>query len=1048
MMRFLFIGCWLLLLNTEPAFPSSPTLVHTPIANDTLQLKVAGACGMCKSRIEKTALANGATYAHWDGKTQKLSYIASSTHQRDNLINALVEVGHDTEGKRAPQAQYDALPGCCHYTRMEVDEPKTSKQEIQLKVAGICGMCKTRIEKQAQSPGLESAHYHIASQTLTLLYDPSTYSLQEAQIRIIASGHAVGDTPGNSEAYALLPACCKYLDPSNPHLSSLQSSGDEVSFSVAGVCGMCKTRIEKTVEAPGLTYKEWDQQTGILHLRYNPEIYSVEKAKKALLDVGHDVEGNNANQRAYRQLPTCCLYKDPNNPHVSAKMQVIGVVLQEDHKGQLNPLQYTTVFWLEDPQNSVSTDSTGVFKIPYKEGMHQLIVSFAGYQSDTLEITDPKQAVMITAKNQQLQAVHISNRRSSTYISALQPARLEILTSQELYKAACCDLSESFETNASIDVVSNDAVTGSKQIQMLGLSGQYTQILVENLPAIKGFSAPLGLNSIAGTWIDAIQISKGIGSVVNGFENMTGQINVELKKPEGPEVLLANAYINTMGRSDVNLNVSHRINDRWATSLLLHDNFNKNKHMNVSNNGFRDAPTGNLFSGIHRWRYENGQGWMAQFGIKYLSDQRTGGQIDFDPARDRLTTNAYGLGFQINRYEAFAKIGYLFPGHTHRSIGVQLNGSLFDQNAYFGLTTYQNEQKSGYINLLYQDVLGSVAHKYRIGISTQYDAYDERLALTAYLRTEVVPGTFAEYTFSPNEKFDAVLGMRGDYNSIYGWSVSPRIHVRYSVTPHASIRISGGKGLRTANIFSENTSALVSARTIHIQSDPSSKGAYGLEQEVVWNAGISWDQHLRIGNRDGHFSLEYFRNQFTSQVVVDREDPRKLVFYNLDGRSFANSLQAEWKMNVLEGLDLRLAYRLFDVQTTYEQSLKAIPLVAKHRGFFNLGYQLPHGWALDYTLNWVGQKRLPSTQSNPEAYRLADHSSDYFTMNAQISKRIGKKYPVDVYVGGENLGHFYQKQPVLGADDPFGAYFDTALLWGPLTGRMGYLGIRFFIQKP
>src|SRR5690606_12346476 len=221
------------------------------------------------------------------------------------------------------------------------------------------------------------------------------------------------------------------------------------------------------------------------------------------------------------------------------------------------------------------------------------------------------------------------------------------------FKAACCDLSESFETNASVDVVNSDAVTGSKQIQMLGLSGNYTQLTVENLPGPRGLATPLGLNSISGTWIESIQIGKGIGSVVNGFENIAGQINVELKKPETSERLFFNAYTNNAGRSDINLNLSHRFSERWTSGLLLHDNFMYNKNMNFSKNGFRDIPVGNLFSGISRWKYEDGKGFMLQFGVKFLRDDRTGGQIDFDPEMDKLTENRYGLGFDIERYEAF-----------------------------------------------------------------------------------------------------------------------------------------------------------------------------------------------------------------------------------------------------------------------------------------------------------------------------------------------------------------------------------------------------------
>jgi len=824
------------------------------------------------------------------------------------------------------------------------------------------------------------------------------------------------------------------------------------TFSVAGVCGMCKARIEKAADGSGLTNARWEARTQLLTLTHDAT-FDVEAARQRILAAGHDVDNQTAPQDAYGKLPACCQYHDEKNVHktdgqvIQDDHTVTGVVMQENNRGELSPIVNANVQWLEDASVSVRSDESGVFRIAHEAHYQRLLISYAGLQPDTVTVADPREVVMITAKDNVLAEVTVSARRRSNYIAALSPTRLEVLTGQELFKAACCDLSESFETNASVDVVSSDAVTGSKQIQMLGLSGNYTQLTVENLPGPRGLATPLGLNSISGTWIESIQIGKGIGSVVNGFENIAGQINVELKKPGTSERVFFNAYGNNMGRTDVNLNLSHTFNERWAGSLLLHDNFMYNKNMNFSNNGFRDVPVGNLFSGVTRWKYEDGRGLILQFGVKFLSDDRTGGEIDFNPATDKLTQNKYGLAFDIERYEAFAKIGYVFPQHTQRSIGLQLSGTSYNQTSYFGVRTYDAKQRNAYANLIYQDVIGTVVHKYRTGLSMQYDRYDERYVADRFARTEMVPGAFFEYTYSPSDKFDAVAGIRGDYNNLYGWFATPRVHLRYQPIAGTTFRVSGGRGQRTANIFAENTAALASARIVRIAAANTAENAYGLQPEVAWNTGVSFDQSFRLFNREASFSTEFFRNDFSNQVVVDYENPRELSFYNLDGRSYSNSVQTELRFMPLSHFETRMAYRFFDVKTMYGDELLQKPLVARHRGFLNLAYNTHSGgWHFDYTLNITGQKRLPSTAANPVDYQMPDYSKAYMTMNAQVSKTIGKARPIDLYIGGENLTNFFQQHPVIAADQPFSEFFDTSMLWGPLTGRMFYAGVRFSIN--
>lgn len=843
-----------------------------------------------------------------------------------------------------------------------------------------------------------------------------------------------------------------------------------VTFKVFGVCEMCQHRIEEAARGKGVKAAEWNVDSKLLSLTFDPSRVTLDKIHGRITAAGHDTYLKKANDAVYNSLPACCRYREfesmddmtseppttsldsavsmgtdsTSNPITAGPHIIKGVVLEEDQKGAFQPLVGASVVWLGTAVGT-ATDSAGVFSIAPTDNSSRLVISYAGYQPDTVAAVPMKELKIILATGKQLHEVKVTaGSRPSTYINSYDPFRTAIMTKKELFKAACCNLSESFETNPSVDVSYNDAVTGSKQIQLLGLSGNYTQLTVENLPGPRGLATPQGLNSIPGTWIESIQLVKGTGSVANGFESIAGQINVELKKPITSEQLFANVYVNDFAKTDLNLNLTQKVGKKWATTLLLHDAFLKNNTIDFNKDGFRDLPTGNLFSAVNRWIYDNNQGLLTQFGVKLLDDQKTGGQVNFGPSKHKLTTNAYGLQINTSRMEAFGKVGYVFPEKKYKSIGLQLSAFNHDQGSYFGLTTYNGKQQNFYSNLIYQSIIGNSQHKFRTGLSFVSDHYQEQFNGVDYTRTETVPGGFFEYTYSPSEKLDVVAGIREDHNSLYGWFTTPRLNVRYEPIKGTVIRGSIGRGQRTANIFAENNSVLVSARTINISSATAGK-AYGLKPEVAWNKGISVDQKFKLFTRSGSLSVEYFRNDFNDQVVVDLEDPRTVSFYNLEGKSYSNSFQTELTVEPLRKLNVRLAYRYFDVNTTYSGNLLKKPFTAKHRGFVNVGYEFD-GWKLDYTINYNGRKRFPSTIGNPVGYQREANAPAYVLMNAQISKTLGKNSNVDLYIGAENLTDYFQRDVIIAVDQPFSPYFDASLIWGPVTGRMFYSGVRFTIK--
>ena len=795
-------------------------------------------------------------------------------------------------------------------------------------------------------------------------------------------------------------------------------------FKVFGACEECKDRIELAIKGRGVRLGIWNVETKMLILEYDSTVISLEKIQNKILSVGHDLETKKANDKVYNSLDACCRYREMAEDEVK---RVKGVVLQENAKGKFEPMPNASVYWLGTGKGVV-TDSLGVFEINTDTSTQKLVISYTGFKADTLTVVHANDLKVIMASKGQLNEVTIFSRQLGSFIPYLNPIRTQVMTGTELLKAACCNLSESFETNPSVDVSYNDAVTGSKQIQMLGISGNYTQLTVENLPGPRGLATPLGLNSIAGPWIESIQLTKGTGSVVNGFESIAGQINVELKKPESAEKLLGNIYVNDQGKTDLNLNVATKLNEKWSTALLLHDNF-MNNALDMNMDGFKDMPTGNTFSLVNRYKYDNSNGVLAQFGVKVLNDQKVGGETSFNENSDKYTQNRYGLAINTQRYELFGKLGYVFPQQKFKSIGLQFNASDYQQASYFGLTNYNANQQSFYTNLIYQSIINSTIHKFRTGFSFQYDKYNEDYNLNSYVRKEIVPGTFFEYTYTPNDKWSVVAGIRGDNNNLYGSFITPRLNIRYEPVIGTVFRLSAGKGQRTANIFAENNS-----------------GAYSLNPEISWNKGISLDQKFNLFNNPATLSLDYFRNDFKNQVVVDIESAKKIHIYNLAGKSYSNSFQAEVNMTPVTKLDLRVAYRYFDVKQTYSGNLLDRPFIAKHRAFLSVDYATNNDWKFNYTVTFNGKKRIVNPYESYVSFIPPTSSPSYYLMNAQVSKSFGINNPMDIYVGVENISNFFQQNTILSADDPFGPNFDASMIWGPVTGRMLYLGWRIKIK--
>lgn len=657
-------------------------------------------------------------------------------------------------------------------------------------------------------------------------------------------------------------------------------------------------------------------------------------------------------------------------------------------------------------------------------------------------------ALNMYAQGDTLKTVKIENNRKSIQKSYTLTANSTKLTNKELLKAACCNLAESFETNPSIDVNFADALTGTKQIKMLGLTSPYLMITEENIPSVRGASQVFGLSFTPGPWIESIQITKGAGSVINGFESISGQINTELLKPLTDIPFFLNAYGSTDARFELNTNFNKKISDKWATSLLLHGNIRDSKK-DMNHDGFLDNPLEKQINFLNRYQYYNAEtGWVSFVNFQYLNDAKLMGQLSFDPETDRGTTNSWGSEIDTQSFDVSTKIGYVFKDMPFQSIGFQNAFSSYDQNSYFGLNQYNIKQNSFYSNLIFNSIINNTKNKFSTGLNFTYDNYLEFVNVTNYSRIDNTVGAFFEYTYDNANNFSFIVGGRIDYGNRLGIFATPRLHVRYNPWEKGVLRFSIGRGKREANIFAENQTLFASSRSYSIIN--SGGEIYGLDPEIAWNYGLSFLQGFTLFNRKGDVGFDFYRTNFQNQVVVDiMESPQQVIFHNLDGISFANSFQFEFNYELAKHLELRTAYKYYDIETDYLSGTYERPLQATHRVFGNLAFQTHikekgQQWKFDFTYNWIGAQQLPYTASNPAEYQFPEFSPDYSLMNIQITRTFSSTF--EMYIGGENIGNYHQEEAILDAQNPFSPYFDATILYAPVFGQMYYAGLRFKIK--
>ncbi len=715
-----------------------------------------------------------------------------------------------------------------------------------------------------------------------------------------------------------------------------------------------------------------------------------------------------------------------------------GRVLGRQPDGSLQALRGATVRWKSTQLGAVVKDASGGFTIARSNETDTLEIRFVSYRTRYVVVDLRADSVTIELDPSSSSEVVVEAEESSI---TRAPIKTEVISKKDLAKAACCSLAESFEKNPSVEVSFADAVTGAKQVQLLGLRGTYTQMLIEAVPLPRALEVPFGLDHVPGPFLESISIAKGSSTVTNGYESITGQINLCMHNPMSSPTLYVNAYANTMQRFEANIYGAQTLTDELSTMTMLHARV-MDEAMDQNDDGFADIPTFRQVNLVHRWMYNDDEvEW--QFFIRGLQDRYVSGQSIVHNAmfeqHDSTWARPYDVVTEIGRVDGFLKFGLLDPFESMEEgsgISLVVAGVYHDASSAFGTRSARGLQRT-------LNVRGVVAAPFTsevklvAGFSYMFDDVQERLDARSMARVEHVPGAYAELTLQPTSSLTVLAGLRADAHNLYGTRLVPRAHAKWSITDMTSLRVSAGRGWRVANVVMENLGSYVNSRQVIM--DPT------FLPEDAWNVGASMTTSFELGGRPFTFDAEVYTTRFTNQVYVDYDrSVRELWVTNLRGESFSTNVMAQVLFSPMPRLDVLMAYRWVDVQAPYGGQLQQRPLVSRSRVLTTVSYTTPGmQWQGDVTLAWNGPGRFPTTAGNMAVDTRATTFPGMWRLNAQLTRRFEG---FDVYLGIENALNMIQRDPIIGADDPYTYRFDASLAWGQLDSRMLYIGVRYTLE--
>ena len=707
------------------------------------------------------------------------------------------------------------------------------------------------------------------------------------------------------------------------------------------------------------------------------------------------------------------------------------------------PLIGANIHW-QGTDIGTSTNEAGAFEIEdINKGNRVLVFSYLGFKSDSVKVGDLTHWKMQLIEDNTLSTVDISAKSQATRF-ADGVIKAEVLGTRELERAACCSLAGCFNTNASVDAATTNVVTDAKELRVLGLSGVYNQILIDGMPLVQGLSYTFGSSSIPGTMIEEIFVSKGANSVIQGYESISGQINIMPKSPAKAEKLFLNALVNSFGQSQYNANYMHK-KSNWSNFTNVHATLPAGT-IDGDKDGFQDVAQINRISLFNKWIYDNpdNQKIKSQIGIRFWNENRIGGQTNYDKKIHKGSGEVYGQQIYLSQVDLYTKLNYKLGALT--SLIWVNSGFYHNQESIYGQKNYLANQKNVYSNLVLDHNFGENQHNWKTGISIRNNSLTEDISFVAnplnlsyagnYVNDYTVPGIFTEGVFYI-DNFTIMGGIRADKHGNFGWKITPRMLIRAEVSENTDIRFSAGKGFRRVHLFSEQVMLLASNRDVIIENE--------FAPEEAINLGLNLIQRFKVGDISTSFVVDGYLTFFQNQVFPDFDrEVGKIFVNNFTQDSYSRNIQVENKWEFSPQIDFKWAYNYQWTAREIEGKMESLPLIPKHKILSQASLSTKDNlWQGDLTFRWIGSKRLPNTEDYPIQYKQESESPSYSQIDFQLTKRWTR---FELYAGIENITNFRQNFPILGSDEPFGPFFDSSFNWGPTKGREFYIGFRYKVR--
>ncbi len=734
-------------------------------------------------------------------------------------------------------------------------------------------------------------------------------------------------------------------------------------------------------------------------------------------------------------------YKTPLLTVILVIVSIIYSVAQNELKGNVasqnkQTLEGALIHWKNKTVHAV-TDSIGFFQIARTKMDSILIIDYLGFKS--LEYIVPltsSEVTIVLSEFVEFRQVEVRARRSDTYTPLSSNQNKEIITLKELRKAPCCNLSESFETSAVIDANYTNAALGTREIEMLGIRGIYSQIMIDSRPTMYNLAAPFAFDFIPGPWLKGVQVSKGAGTVVNGAEGLAGQINVDLVDPHDGPRLFVGAYANHQSRYETNIMTNRKLNQKWSTGTLIHLS-SDGHHQDKNNDAFLDAPRKKQVNVMQRLHYY-GLKWEGQVNVHGIWDQREGGQTHHpnpDHLEDLLQYNQ-----TTKRLELFGNVGYIGFKDPGRSIGFQWHVQKHQYDAAYARNANGDDQ-SYYANLIFQEKFGTEKHTLQSGLSMRRSITEEGFSDFLFNRREFIPGAFSEYSYNADVKeslFGYTIGMRVDRYGDYGIKGTPRFSMRYQVQEYGTIRASAGRAYRMPNIISDNIHFIGLGRYYQVPS-------IGLD--IANNYGLSYNQKIFIGGpAEWNISLDLYHTFFKYQNIQDIESAVRYVtssYLSKGSRINFALIQHQFQLNSNFGFKLAYKYTDAKYRLADQSPLLQKMYLPKHRALATIDLNSNENiWIGNFTLQWVGSQRLLDISSYPipGSASQASKSPSYIIINVHASRNIGDW---ELYSGIENATDYVQPFQIVGNTATGSRFFDATRLYAPNMGLRWYGGLKY-----